>query len=116
MSKDIYPILPLRDIVVYPKMIVPLFVGREKSIKALQSAIDGSQNIVLATQKEAATEDPGADDIYHVGTLGTIVQLVRLPDGTEQVFAAGEVQIQKDFLQRLRAEADRAVTDLRQML
>ena len=96
MSKDIYPILPLRDIVVYPKMIVPLFVGREKSIKALQSAIDGSQNIVLATQKEAATEDPGADDIYHVGTLGTIVQLVRLPDGTVKVLVEGVSRVRID--------------------
>ena len=96
MSKDIYPILPLRDIVVYPKMIVPLFVGREKSIKALQSAIDGSQNIVLATQKEAATEDPGADDIYHVGPLGTIVQPHQLHDGTVKVLVEGVSRVRID--------------------
>ena len=89
MNKETYPILPLRDIVVYPKMIVPLFVGREKSIKALQQAIDNDQNIVLATQKEAAVEDPKPEDIFKVGTLGTVVQLVRLPDGTVKVLVEG---------------------------
>lgn len=88
-NKEIYPLLPLRDIVVYPKMIVPLFVGREKSIKALQSAIDNDQNIVLATQKDAAVEEPTSEDIYGVGTLGTIVQLVKLPDGTVKVLIEG---------------------------
>ena len=89
MSREIYPILPLRDIVVYPKMIVPLFVGRDKSIKALQTAIDNDQNIVLATQKDPAIEDPKQDDIFGVGTLGTVVQLVRLPDGTVKVLIEG---------------------------
>lgn len=96
MSKDIYPILPLRDIVVYPKMIVPLFVGREKSVKALQAAIDNDQNIVLATQKEAAIEDPQPDDIFKVGTLGTVVQLVRLPDGTVKVLVEGIERVKID--------------------
>ncbi len=100
MSKKIYPILPLRDIVVYPKMIVPLFVGREKSIKALQSAIDNDQNIVLATQKDAATEDPTENDIFHVGTLGTVVQLVRLPDGTVKVLIEGVSRVRiEEFIQ-----------------
>lgn len=96
MSKEIYPILPLRDIVVYPKMIVPLFVGREKSIKALQSAIDNDQNIVLATQKDAAIEDPTPEDIFNVGTLGTVVQLVRLPDGTVKVLVEGLERVKID--------------------
>lgn len=96
MNKETYPILPLRDIVVYPKMIVPLFVGREKSIKALQSAIDNDQNIVLATQKEAAVEDPKPEDIYKVGTLGTVVQLVRLPDGTVKVLVEGLERVKID--------------------
>ncbi len=96
MNKEIYPILPLRDIVVYPKMIVPLFVGREKSVKALQAAIDNDQNIVLATQKEAAIEDPQPDDIFKVGTLGTVVQLVRLPDGTVKVLVEGIERVKID--------------------
>ncbi|MBR6664006.1 MAG: LON peptidase substrate-binding domain-containing protein, partial [Alphaproteobacteria bacterium] len=89
VKKDKYPVLPLRDIVVYPKMIVPLFVGREKSINALQKVVDGDQNIVLATQKDAAVENPGDEDIYHVGTLGTVLQLLRLPDGTVKVLIEG---------------------------
>ena len=96
MNKETYPILPLRDIVVYPKMIVPLFVGREKSIKALQQAIDNDQNIVLATQKEAAVEDPKPEDIFKVGTLGTVVQLVRLPDGTGKVLVEGLERVKID--------------------
>ena len=96
MNKETYPILPLRDIVVYPKMIVPLFVGRKKSIKALQQAIDNDQNIVLATQKEAAVEDPKPEDIFKVGTLGTVVQLVRLPDGTVKVLVEGLERVKID--------------------
>lgn len=96
MNKETYPILPLRDIVVYPKMIVPLFVGREKSIKALQQAIDNDQNIVLATQKEVAVEDPKPEDIFKVGTLGTVVQLVRLPDGTVKVLVEGLERVKID--------------------
>lgn len=88
-KKQIYPVLPLRDIVVYPKMIVPLFVGREKSIKALQKVVDSDQNIILVTQLDSAVEDPTADDVYHVGTMGTVVQLLRLPDGTVKVLIEG---------------------------
>ena len=84
-KKEKYPVLPLRDIVVYPKMIVPLFVGREKSINALQEVVDKDQNIILTTQKDAAIEDPTSDDVYHVGTIGTVLQLLRLPDGTVRI-------------------------------
>lgn len=91
-----YPILPLRDIVVYPKMIVPLFVGREKSIKALQEVIDKDENIVLLTQKEAAVEDPNFDDVYHIGTLGTVLQLLKLPDGTVKVLIEGLERVKID--------------------
>ncbi len=96
-KKEKYPVLPLRDIVVYPKMIVPLFVGREKSIRALQEVVDSDKNIVLATQKDAAVEEPVADDVYHVGTLGTILQLLKLPDGTVKVLIEGleRVKIEK---------------------
>ncbi len=89
VKKSTYPVLPLRDIVVYPKMIVPLFVGREKSINALQEVVDKDQNIVLITQKVAATEDPTEDDVYYVGTLGTVLQMLKLPDGTVKVLIEG---------------------------
>lgn len=88
-KKNTYPVLPLRDIVVYPKMIVPLFVGREKSIRALQDVVDKDQNIILATQKNAATEDPTSDDVFHVGTVGTVLQMLKLPDGTVKVLIEG---------------------------
>jgi len=84
-----YPVLPLRDIVVYPKMIVPLFVGREKSIQALQNVVEGEQSIVLLTQKDAAIEDPTSEDVYDVGTMGTVLQLLKLPDGTVKVLIEG---------------------------
>ena len=95
-KKEKYPVLPLRDIVVYPKMIVPLFVGREKSINALQEVVDKDQNIVLATQKDAAIENPKSDDIFHVGTLGTVLQLLRLPDGTVKVLIEGLERVKLD--------------------
>ena len=88
-QEEKYPLLPLRDIVVYPKMIVPLFVGRAKSINALQKAVDNDQNIVLVTQKDPSVEDPQAEDIFHVGTLGTVLQLLKLPDGTVKVLVEG---------------------------
>ena len=99
VKKSTYPVLPLRDIVVYPKMIVPLFVGREKSINALQEVVDKDQNIVLITQKVAATEDPTEDDVYHVGTLGTVLQMLKLPDGTVKVLIEGmeRVKVSKFF-------------------
>ncbi|MBE6447714.1 MAG: endopeptidase La [Alphaproteobacteria bacterium] len=96
VKKEKYPVLPLRDIVVYPKMIVPLFVGRDKSIRALQKVVDGDQNIVLVTQKDAAVEDPRADDIFQVGTLGTVLQLLRLPDGTVKVLIEGLERVKLD--------------------
>lgn len=96
VKKEKYPVLPLRDIVVYPKMIVPLFVGREKSIRALQEVVDVNQNIVLATQKDASVEDPKSGDIFHVGTLGTVLQLLRLPDGTVKVLIEGLERVRLD--------------------
>lgn len=95
-KKQKYPVLPLRDIVVYPKMIVPLFVGREKSIRALQDVVDNDRNIILATQKNASLEDPSSDDIYHIGTLGTILQLLKLPDGTVKVLIEGLERVKID--------------------
>jgi ATP-dependent Lon protease len=84
------PLLPLRDIIVFPHMVVPLFVGRQKSIKALEEAMNKQKFILLAAQREAKTNDPGEDDIYQVGTLGSVVQLLRLPDGTVKVLVEGK--------------------------
>ncbi len=88
-SLDTYPVLPLRDIVVFPHMIVPLFVGREKSIRALEEVMKGDKPILLATQKNAADDDPGPEAIYHTGTLARVLQLLKLPDGTVKVLVEG---------------------------
>ncbi len=85
----IYPILPLRDIVVFPHMIVPLFVGREKSVRALEDVMREDKQILLATQKNAGQDDPEKDDIYQIGTVGTVLQLLKLPDGTVKVLVEG---------------------------
>ncbi len=85
-----HPVLPLRDIVVFPHMIVPLFVGREKSVKALESAMQDNRQVLLVTQKSAQQDDPGAGDLYNIGTLGTVLQLLKLPDGTVKVLVEGQ--------------------------
>src|SRR5262245_29609293 len=84
-----YPILPLRDIVVFPHMIVPLFVGREKSIKALEEVMRSDTFILLATQKNASDDEPKTDSIYEIGTLASVLQLLKLPDGTVKVLVEG---------------------------
>ena len=83
------PVLPLRDIVVFPHMIVPLFVGREKSVRALEEVMGASKQILLLTQTDAGTEDPNASDMFMVGTVGNILQLLKLPDGTVKVLVEG---------------------------
>ena len=83
------PVLPLRDVVVYPHMVIPLFVGREKSIKALEAAMEGDKQILLSAQRSASTDDPAQEDIYRVGTLSNILQLLKLPDGTIKVLVEG---------------------------
>jgi len=88
-SGEILPVLPLRDIVVFPHMIVPLFVGREKSVRALEAVMKEDKQILLVAQKNAAQDDPAADDIYRVGTVSTILQLLKLPDGTVKVLVEG---------------------------
>jgi ATP-dependent Lon protease len=85
----LYPVLPLRDIVVFPHMIVPLFVGREKSVRALEDVMKDDKQILLVTQKNAAQDDPTPSDIYSVGTIGTVLQLLKLPDGTVKVLVEG---------------------------
>ncbi len=84
-----YPVLPLRDIVVFPHMIVPLFVGREKSVRALEKVMQDDKQILLVAQKNAAQDDPAAEDIYLVGTISTVLQLLKLPDGTVKVLVEG---------------------------
>src|SRR6267143_403717 len=84
------PLLPLRDIIVFPHMVVPLFVGREKSIAALEEAMSHDKDILLTAQKKAKTNEPAPDDIFEMGTLGTILQLLRLPDGTVKVLVEGK--------------------------
>jgi len=85
----LYPVLPLRDIVVFPHMIVPLFVGRDKSVRALEDVMNEDKQILLVTQKNAGEDDPGADDIYEIGTVATVLQLLKLPDGTVKVLVEG---------------------------
>jgi ATP-dependent Lon protease len=84
------PLLPLRDVVVYPHMVIPLFVGREKSIEALEAAMSGEKQILLLAQKNPADDDPGEDALYRVGTVATVLQLLKLPDGTVKVLVEGE--------------------------
>ncbi len=95
----IIPLIPLRDIIIFPYMVVPLFVGRDKSIKALEHAMNNDKSILMAAQKKAKTEDPGRDEIYETGTLGTILQLLRLPDGTVKVLVEGKKRARiKEFV------------------
>ncbi len=91
---DIYPVLPLRDIVVFPHMIVPLFVGREKSIRALEEVMKSDKPILLVTQKNAADDDPAPDAIFSAGTLASVLQLLKLPDGTVKVLVEGATRAQ----------------------
>ena len=87
------PLLPLRDIVIFPSMVVPLFVGREKSIKALQEVMKTDKSIVLVTQKNSEIDDPDGKDLYQVGCLSKVLQLLKLPDGTVKVLVEGEKRI-----------------------
>ena len=86
---DVLPVLPLRDIVVFPHMIVPLFVGREKSVRALEAVMKDDKQILLVAQKNAGQDDPGADDLFQIGTVSTVLQLLKLPDGTVKVLVEG---------------------------
>ncbi len=83
------PVLALRDVVVYPQMVIPLFVGREKSIRCLDIAMDSDKQVFLVAQKDAAIDDPTADDVYQTGTMATILQMLKLPDGTVKVLVEG---------------------------
>ncbi|MGL5604154.1 MAG: LON peptidase substrate-binding domain-containing protein, partial [Plesiomonas sp.] len=84
------PVLPLRDVVVYPHMVIPLFVGREKSIRCLEAAMEQDKQILLVAQKDAATDEPAAADLHQIGTVATILQMLKLPDGTVKVLVEGQ--------------------------
>src|SRR6266436_9569470 len=86
------PVLPLRDIVVFPHMIVPLFVGREKSVRALEEVMSEEKQILLMTQKNAGEDDPSAEGLYRLGTLATVLQLLKLPDQTVRVLVEGKTR------------------------
>ena len=93
------PLLPLRDVVIFPSVVTPLFVGREKSITALQAAMAGDKQIMLVAQKSAQQDDPKLGDLYPIGTLSTILQLIKLPDGTLKVLVEGNKRASIESLQ-----------------
>jgi ATP-dependent Lon protease len=95
------PILPLRDVVVYPHMVIPLFVGRDKSVVALDQAMAAGKEILLVAQTHADVDDPSAEDLYSIGTVATILQLLKLPDGTVKVLVEG---LRRARLSNLQAE------------
>jgi len=97
-APTLLPVLPLRDVVVFPNMVIPLFVGREKSIRALNTALEGEHRIVLITQKSPDTADPAPEDLYPVGTLAQVLQLLKLPDGTIKVLIEGIERVRVDAL------------------
>ena len=84
-----YALLPLRDVVVFPHMVIPLFVGRPKSIKAMETAMEAGKSILLVAQKSAAKDDPGPEDMYEIGCVSNILQMLKLPDGTVKVLVEG---------------------------
>jgi ATP-dependent Lon protease len=97
----VLPLLPLRDVVVFPHMVIPLFVGRPKSIKALEAAMEEGKNVVLVAQKSAAKDEPNPEDLYDVGTVSTILQMLKLPDGTVKVLVEG---VQRARIERVLTE------------
>ena len=89
ISNITYPLLPLRDVVVYPQIVQPLFVGRPKSIKALEVAMADDKQVLLVAQKNATDDEPAVNDLFKIGTIASILQLIRLPDGTVKVLVEG---------------------------
>jgi ATP-dependent Lon protease len=88
------PVLPLRDVVVFPHMVIPLFVGREKSVRALDAAMEGSKKILLVAQRSPDVDDPQSGDLYSIGTAASVLQLVKLPDGTIKVLVEGAERVE----------------------
>ncbi len=106
---QLYPLLPLRDIVVFPGMVVPLFVGRDKSVAALEAAMEGDKDIFLLAQLDPGCEDPGADDLYDTGVVAQVLQMLKLPDGTVRVMVEGQ---QRASTRALRAEGAMVVAEV----
>ncbi|KIF46514.1 DNA-binding protein [Vibrio owensii 47666-1] len=107
------PVLPLRDVVVYPHMVIPLFVGREKSISCLETAMETNKQVLLVAQKQADTDEPTVDDLFEVGTVATILQLLKLPDGTVKVLVEGQQRAKINYFKESEfflAEAEFVVT------
>ncbi|MBG77864.1 MAG: endopeptidase La [Alphaproteobacteria bacterium] len=113
-SRQSYPVLPLRDIVVFPHMIVPLFVGRVKSVKALEYVMENDKQVVLVTQKSPSEDEPTADDLYEVGTIGTILQLLKLPDGTVKVLVEGGKRVAVNSFNEDKAYIQADVSEIKQ--
>ena len=114
-SSSSYPLLPLRDVVVYPQIVQPLFVGRPKSIKALETAMANDKQILLVAQKNASDDEPGVEGLFGIGTIATILQLIRLPDGTVKVLVEGVARaIVKNVVhegEHFKAETEQLMTD-----
>jgi ATP-dependent Lon protease len=110
------PVLPLRDVVVYPNMVIPLFVGRGRSIEALDAAIKENKEILLVAQKEAGVDDPSFADLYQVGTLGVILQLLKLPDGTVKVLVEGKQRCKVNHYQEIGAYITAAISTINEQL
>ncbi|WP_121116852.1 endopeptidase La [Croceibacterium ferulae] len=107
-----YPLLPLRDIVVFPGMVVPLFVGRERSVAALEAAMEGDKDIFLLSQLDPGCDDPEADDLYDVGVIAQVLQLLKLPDGTVRVLVEGQSRARLDTLEVLEDHVVATVQDM----
>lgn len=116
VAETAVPVLPLRDVVVYPHMVIPLFVGRDKSIVALDSAMKDNKQVLLVAQKDPEIDDPSFDDLYHVGTLSNILQLLKLPDGTVKVLVEGgqrsTVAVYRSAERHVVAEVARMVEEI----
>ncbi len=111
-KNGVYGVLPLRDIVVFPHMIVPLFVGREKSVHALEYVMHHSKQILLVTQKSPSEDDPGPNDLFSIGTVGTILQLLKLPDGTVKVLVEGGARVKVDKIDIEKGFMEASVTEI----
>src|SRR5690606_9980826 len=96
-----FPLLPLRDVVVYPNMVIPLFVGRDKSIEALEAAMVADKQVLLLAQRNPADDDPSREGLYDLGTVATILQLLKLPDGTIKVLVEGEQRARVERIEEL---------------
>ncbi|MEQ1519008.1 MAG: LON peptidase substrate-binding domain-containing protein, partial [Usitatibacteraceae bacterium] len=110
----ILPLLPLRDVVVFPHMVIPLFVGRPKSIKALEAAMEEGKNVVLVAQKSAANDEPAPEDLYEVGTVASILQMLKLPDGTVKVLVEGVHRARIKLVLNIKENYEAEVTPIPQ--